>query len=118
MEKKKGIKIRFTVAIIIIELVFLISMMTVYYIYHLADNKKRTKNSSITVENNQEQKENIKIERDITKDIERTSKYEWEEYPNDDKWMDKTIVENVKKDRTSLKLARKSLYSLNNNKIC
>ena len=117
MEKKKGIKIRFTVAIIIIELVFLISMMTVYYIYHFADNKKRTKNSSITVENNQEQKENIKIERDITKDIERTSKYEWEEYPNDDKWMDNTIVENVKKDRTSLKLARKSLYSLNNNKI-
>ena len=117
MEKKKGIKIRFTVAIIIIELVFLISMITVYYIYHLADNKKRTNNNSIIVENVEKQKENIKIERDITKDIERTSKYEWEEYPNDDKWMDKTIVENVKKDRTSLKLARKSLYSLNNNKI-
>lgn len=117
MEKKKGIKIRFTVAIIIIELVFLISMMTVYYIYHLADNKKRTKNSSITVENNQEQKEKIKIEKDITKDIERISKYEWEEYPNDDKWMDKTIVENVGKDSTALKLIKKSLYSLNNNKI-
>ena len=85
MEKKKGIKIRFTVAIIIIELVFLISMITVYYIYHLADNKKRTNNNSIIVENVEKQKENIKIERDITKDIERTSKYEWEEYPNDDK---------------------------------
>lgn len=117
MEKKKGIKIRFTVAIIIIELVFLISMMTVYYIYHLADNKKRTKNSSITIVDNQEQKEKIKIEKDITKDIEGTSKYEWEEYPNDDKWMDNTIVENVKKDSIALKLARKSLYSLNKNKI-
>ena len=48
MEKKKGIKIRFTVAIIIIELVFLISMMTIYYIYHLADNKKRAKMPTIT----------------------------------------------------------------------
>lgn len=116
MEKKKTIKIRFTVAIIIIELVFLISMMTVYYIYHLADNKKRT-NNSIMALNNEERKENIKIENDITKEIEGTSKYEWEEYPNDDKWMDKTIVENVGKDSTALKLTKKSLYSLNNNKI-
>ena len=110
MEKKKGIKIRFTVAIIIIELVFLISMITVYYIYHLADNKKRTNNNSIIVENVEKQKENIKIERDITKDIERTSKYEWEEYPNDDKWMDKTIVENVKKDRTSHKFLNHNIH--------
>lgn len=116
MEKKKGIKIRFTVAIIIIELVFLISMMTVYYIYHLADNKKKTKNS-IVVSSGEVQKENIKIEKDITKDIEGTSKYEWEEYPNDNKWMDKTIAEHVKENRISLKLARKTLYSLNNNKI-
>lgn len=117
MEKKKTIKIRFMVAIIIIELVFLISMITIYYIYHLADNKIRTKNNSITSVNNEEKKENIKIEKDITKDIEKASKYEWEEYPNDDKWMDETIRENNEEDSTKLKLIRKSLYSLNKNKI-
>lgn len=100
MEKKKGIKIRFTVAIIIIELVFLISMMTIYYIYHLADNKKRTKNNVAN-----------------SSGIERKTDYEWEEYPNDNKWMDETIIENVGKDSTALKLARNSLYSLKNNKI-
>ena len=106
MEKKKGIKIRFTVAIIIIELVFLISMMTVYYIYHLADNKKKTKNS-IYVSSSEEKKENIKIEKDINKDIEGTAKYEWEEYPNDDKRIDGRIADNVKKDSTACKLVRK-----------
>lgn len=100
MEKKKGIKIRFTVAIIIIELMFLISMMTIYYIYHLADNKKRTKNNVAN-----------------SSGIERKTDYEWEEYPNDNKWMDETIIENVGKDSTALKLARNSLYSLKNNKI-
>ena len=100
MEKKKGIKIRFTVAIIIIELVFLISMMTIYYIYHLADKKKRTKNNVAN-----------------SSGIERKTDYEWEEYPNDNKWMDETIIENVGKDSTALKLARNSLYSLKNNKI-
>ena len=46
MEKKKTIKIRFMVAVIIIELFFLISMLTIYYIYHLADNKRRIQNNS------------------------------------------------------------------------
>ena len=116
MEKKKGIKIRLTVAIIIIELIFLISMITIYYIYHLADNKERTKNS-ITVSSSEERKEKIKIKKDTTKDIEKTPKYEWEEYPNDDKWMDEIIRENNEEDSTKLKLIRKSLYSLNKNKI-
>lgn len=74
--------------------------MTIYYIYHLADNKKRTKNNVAN-----------------SSGIERKTDYEWEEYPNDNKWMDETIIENVGKDSTALKLARNSLYSLKNNKI-
>ena len=38
MKKKKPIKLSFTIAVIIIELIFLISMITIYYFYQVAEN--------------------------------------------------------------------------------
>ena len=113
MKKNKTIKIKFTTAIILIEIVFLISMITIYYIYNVADNKIKSKeykteikNTNITGSVSQKNNtENKKIELD------------WEEYPKNDKWVDEAIGDNIKKDSTAFKLAKKTLYSLNSNKI-
>ena len=45
MKKKKPIKLSFTIAVIIIELIFLISMITIYYFYQVAENKTQIKNN-------------------------------------------------------------------------
>ena len=111
MKKKKPVKITFTVAVIIIELIFLMSMVTVYYIYHVAESKVQDKqnvtNSAETIE------DNITIENN--KSEKSASKIDWEEYPENDNWINDILKENVEKDSNSYKLTRKTIYSLKNN---
>ena len=113
MKQNKTIKIKFTTAIILIEIVFLISMIMIYCIYNVADNKIKSKEYKTEIKNTnitgsvskKNNTENKKIELD------------WEEYPKNDKWVDDAIGDNIKKDSTAFKLAKKTLYSLNSNKI-
>lgn len=120
MEKKKPVKIKFTIAVIIIEIIFLTSMITIYYLYHVAEKKVQNKQNVTQIKSVDTEKEVTKTENKINKTSvskENTTELEWEEYPKDDKWMNEIIRKNVEKDSTVYKLTRKTLYSLSNNKI-
>ena len=63
MKKKKPIKLSFTISVIIIELVFLISMITIYYFYQVAENNSQNKTnitSNIEMMENNNRKDNKK----------------------------------------------------------
>lgn len=131
MKKNKPIKMSFTIAVIIIELIFLISMITIYYFYHIVENKtelKQNQADSIEIaENNKEKVEDKKeksneIEKNVV--IEKTNKKEnsstnidWEEYPKNDKWLEEIVGEINEESSTLYNLTKKTFYSLRKNKI-
>lgn len=61
MKKKKPIKLSFTISVIIIELIFLISMITIYYFYQVAENNTQNNiTSNIEMVENDNGKNNKK----------------------------------------------------------
>ena len=122
MKNKKPIKMSFTIAVIIIEFVFLITMITIYYFYQIAKNRVQSKQnltSSIEIKENNSNKEELKDKTEKKENKSETNKkeknssdIEWEEYPEDDKWMDDGTRESLKKDSTMYRLIRKTMYSL------
>lgn len=127
MKKEKPIKMSFTIAVIIIEFVFLISMITVYYFYQIAKNRAQSKQNlteGIEIIEDNDNKEEVKdntekkeLKGETYKKDNSSSNIEWEEYPEDDKWMDETTRESLKKDSTMYRLIRKTIYSLKQNKV-
>ncbi len=131
MKAKKPIKLSFTIAVIIIELIFLVSMITIYYFYQIAENKTESKQNQVdSIEIAENNKEKVEDKKEKTNEIEKkeiieqTNKKEntstnidWEEYPKNDKWLEEIVEEINKENSTFYNLTKKTFYSLRKNKI-
>ena len=124
MEKEHK-KINLKHAILLIILFSIIAMIITYFFCNGVDNKKqngeivRSENNVKKIENESENE--IVLNENVTNKVEgnntASAAIEWEDYPNDDKWLDEELKSSVEMDSTEYKLMRKTLYSLSKNKI-